>query len=828
MIRPVAIVALLLLAGILPAVWSISSLAAALLTAPALLLVPTGLGLAATYGISGRRPADLTALQALLLAYFVGLFLFILLFVASERFLAEPLRPGVLTGGIWVVALAGWWRMRALLAVPGEAVRPLLIVAVIAGLLVAVRYATTIVIYSDFPVLDLFQRIQFHGGAWEFARNLTLNPFVASSYIPFQQLQLGLFLRLTGVDPLVAEWVWPLVMAPLQIGAFYAFFSGLLPQRRARILAFAVAFAQCGLSNPTNGTIAELASITVLSILLAGTRHDEMHAKAIALRLLALVIGIAIGLTLMKLPLAGAGLASFAMILLFGILMAGARYGLLAAITLLAAVALPFHRGALLFLVLGGATVAAYGYLVLVQQYGGEKVRSFLRGLLIAAMAVAAAMTVRILLLREGQPDAFGLWSFFDLLLMPLAGKSLSVVAVDGDLAPGAGSRIALFELVRAVSPLVVGVVTAYTALLSFPPFRRRWGFSRDEDEARALSLALLFFGLVIVILTGFPFIHRASFLAILLVSGAIAHIFLSTRFDAFASRLLAFALAAYGIVVVAAVYVVAPPGVQPYLERALPVFAVLGIALAAMPFIVRGRLKPWNWRNGAILVLVITAETAASNTYFKRYAFSSQIPPSSGALASFDERDLALARFVADRTNGAEILVSDPKMMAFLRARTGLYPFLASSNLGTVDVAASEELVSLLNTTISERPDPQLCGKLAAMLEAGNSAIYSYGAARHGMSPQSGESVLDALGYDNRMVPSYNGQLAAASNVAMGQRFLIIFDRTTMDWLGDPKDLRYFPVHGPLPSRVIANLDRTFPVHHVFQDTYIAELECK
>src|SRR5690606_3619265 len=134
-------------------------------------------------------------------------------------------------------------------------------------------------IYSDFPVLDLFQRIQFHGGAWEFARNLTLNPFVASSYIPFQQLQLGLFLRLTGADPLVAEWIWPLVMAPLQIGAFYAFFSGLLPQRQARILAFAVAFAQCGLSNPTNGTIAELASITVLSILLAGTRHDETHAR---------------------------------------------------------------------------------------------------------------------------------------------------------------------------------------------------------------------------------------------------------------------------------------------------------------------------------------------------------------------------------------------------------------------------------------------------------------------------------------------------------------------------------------------------------------------
>lgn len=828
MIRPVAIVAVLLLAGIVPAVWSISSLAAALLTAPGLLLVPTGLGLAATYGMSGRRPADLTALQALLLAYFVGLFLFILLFVASERLLAEPLRPGVLTGSIWVVALAGWWRLRALLAVPREAMRPLLIVAVISGLLVAVRYATTIVIYSDFPVLDLFQRIQFHGGAWEFARNLTLNPFVASSYIPFQQLQLGLFLRLTGADPLVAEWIWPLVMAPLQIGAFYAFFSGLLPQRQARILAFAVAFAQCGLSNPTNGTIAELASITVLSILLAGTRHDEAHARAIALRLLALVIGIAIGLTLMKLPLAGAGLASFAMILLCGILMAGTRYGSLAAITLLAAVALPFHRGALLFLVLGGATVAAYGYLVLAQQNAGEKVRRFLRGLLIAVMAVAAAMTARILLLREGQPDAFGLWSFFDLLLMPLAGKSLSVVAVDGDLAPGAGSRIALFEFVRAVSPLVVGVVTAYCALLSFPPFRRCWGVLRDEDEARALSLVLLFFGLVIVILTGFPFIHRASFLAILLVSGAIAHIFLSTRFHAFASRPLAFALAACGIAVVAAVYALASPDVQPYLERALPVFAVLGIALATMPFVGRGRLKPWKWRNGAILVLAITAETAASSTYFKRYAFSSQAPPSSGALASFDERDLALARFIADRTNGREILVSDPKTMAFLRARTGLYPFLASSNLGTVDVAASEELVSLLNTTISERPDPQLCGKLSAMLEAGNSAIYSYGAARHGVSPQSGESVLDALGYDNRMVPSYNGQLAAASNVAMGQRFLIIFDRTTMDWLRDPKDLRYFPVHGPLPSRVIANLDRTFPVHHVFQDTYIAELECK
>ena len=68
---------------------------------------------------------------------------------------------------------------------------------------------------------------------------------------------------------------------------------------------------------------------------------------------------------------------------------------------------------------------------------------------------------------------------------------------------------------------------------------------------------------------------------------------------------------------------------------------------------------------------------------------------------------------------------------------------------------------------------------------------------------------------------------LPRSATMTPGQRYVIIIDRTTLDWLGKPGSLSYFPVHGTLPATVVANLDRAFPVHHVFQDTYIAELEC-
>lgn len=826
--RALAIVALLLLAGVLPVIWPMPSLAAALLTAPSLLLLPTGLGLAACYGVTGRRPADLTALQALLLAYFVGLFLFILLFVASERFLVDAPRPGVLMTALWLAALAGWLRMRALLLVPREAVPPLLLVAAIAGVLVAVRYGSAISIYSDYPVTDLFQRIQFHGGAFEFARNLTLNPFVASSYIPFQQLELGLLLRLTGADPLDAEWIWPLAMAPLQVGVLYAFFSRILAQRRAAIVAFALVLAQSAFSNPTNGAIAELAAITLLSMLLIGDPRAGGLGRAVLLRLPALAAGIVMGLALLKMPLEGAGLAAVVMVLLGGILASGCRHGLLAAIALLAAVALPFHRGALLYVVLGGASVGAYWCLLYFQEAGGKKVRQLLRGLFLVAVAIAGAMAVRILLLSESQADAFGLWRLFDLLLVPLAGKSLSVVAIDGDLAPGAGSRVALFELARMASPLIVGAATAYFALLSVPAFRRRWGFLDKDAERQTLAQMLVVFGLVILILTGFPFIHRAGFLVTLLASAALANVFLSTRLGADGSRAFTLLFAFYAVAVVVAIYLGAPDDAQPYLWRALPVFVALGVLLAPLPFLRLGNPANVGWRTAMVLVLAVAAEVAMSNAYFKPYAFHRQTPPSHGALASFDESDLALAKFVADHADGTEVLISSPKTMTFLRARTGLSPFLASSNLNTVDVSAREKLALLLGAMVSGRPDPQVCATLTAMLEAGGSGIYSYAVARRRQPGQNGKAVLDALGYDNRLVPSYNARLAAAPKVAIGQRFLIIVDRTTMDWLEDPVTLRYFPVHGPLGTATVANLDRAFPRHHLFRDTYIGELECK
>ncbi len=713
-----------------------------------------------------------------------------------------------------------------------------MVFATVIGLLVAIRYGYSLVIYSEFPITDLFQRVQFHGGAWEFARNLELNPFVAASYIPYQQLQLGLLLRLTGADPLVAEWVWPITMAPLQAAVIYAFFSQIFPQRRAGILASALALTQLDLSNPTNGTLAELASITVLSLVLSCNHRGNRRGRELVICSIAIIAGIVVGLALNRLPLeiviaVTAGLLVFSRISAFS-----ARLGLFAPVLTLSAVTIPFHRGALLYLALGVAAVLAYKYLVSVRAFSQRRIKQIMRILLVIIVAAVAAMVVIILVFdRAAHSDTFGLFWIFDLFLIPLAGKSLALVAGDGDLAPGVGGRVALFELGRSVSPLVMCVITSYSMLQSIPAFRNRWFFSREGTDRHILAQVLVVFGLVALILTGFPFIHRAGFLVTLLASAAATNIFLSIRFDHAKAAIAAGLTIAYAFVIVAGAYLAAPAHVHPYLARAVWIFAILGVGMAASMLIPARSLAAWRWKVGAVLILSVSAEVALVTTYFKPYAFDNQPPPAEGAYSSFDRRDLALADFINEQGDQSEILVSDPKSMTFIRARTGLYPLLSTSNLDTVAPVPRSRLVSLLSGVVSEGED-ETCADLMELLNRGASAIYNYEKARR-TGGGNGKTVLAALGYDNRLVPAYNPAQGGAEEVAIdalkgppgeypGQKFLVIVRQETMEWLASPEILHYFPEHKPLSPATLANLSRKLPDHQMFENTYIAELTCR
>lgn len=834
MTRTTVAAVLMLIICIVPVIWPMPSLAAVLLTAPALLLLPAGFGLFLLYGFSNLNPERLTKIQTLLLAYFFGLFVLILIFVASERFLGKASRPDLLIFAMWCLSLVGLLRLRTLFEIPHNAGRKILVFTAIVGLLVATRYVYSLAIYSEFPIVDLFQRVQFHGGAWEFARNLELNPFVAASYIPYQQLQLGLVLRLTGADPLVAEWIWPIAMAPLQAAAIYALFSQIFPQRRACILASALALTQLGLSNPTNGTLAELASITLISLALSRDYRINRFGGEMAIRSIAIIVGVILGFALNRLPLEivlilTSGLLVFNRIAAFSL-----PLGLFVPILSLSAVTIPFHRGALLYLALGTAAAMSYKCLVSTGTFSQKRIMQILRIFVVTIVAFVAAMVGSVLLFdKTPHSDTFGLFWIFDIFLIPLTGKSLALVAGDGDLAPGVGARVALFELGRTVSPLVVCVIASYLILQSVPTFRNRWFFPREGTNRHIMAQVLVVFGLISLILTGFPFIHRAAFLVTILASATATNIFLSIRFDQKKAAIASTLTTAYAVVLVVAAYILAPGHVHPYLDRALSVFVILGIAVCASLVVPARNLAEWRWKIGAILVLSVGVEVALVTTYFKSYAFNNQPPPPTGAYSSFDRRDLRLADFVSARIDRSDIVVSDPKTMTFIRARTGLYPLLSTSNLDTVAPNQRSRLVSLLGGIVSGEKD-STCADLMALLDTGASAIRNYDNARE-LSGKSGKSVLAALGYDNRLIPTYNpdleriaaAQLKAVVDREATQKFLIIVGQATMDWLDNPETLHYFPEHRPLAPTTRAKLQQRLPDHQMFENTFIAELTC-
>lgn len=807
-------------------------MAAVLITAPNLLLLPLGFGLFLLFNTCGLKLYPLTRIQTLLFAYFVGLFVIILFFVASERYFGKYSRPDILIFPIWCLSLLGLLRLRRLFVVSRDAWRQILVFIAIAGSLTVVRYCYSLVIYSQFPVTDLFQRVQFHGGAWEFSRNLELNPFVAASYIPYQQLQLGLLLRLTGADPLVAEWIWPIAMAPLQAAAIYALFSKLFSQRRACLLASAIALSQLSLTNPTNGTMAELASVTLMSFLLSRAQPTTSPRSNFAIKWGAISGGILLGLALNRLPLEIVLLSAAGLLVLNRIALSSTHLSLFAPLLTLSAVTLTFHRGALLYVVLGTTAVMGYKYLVSTTLFSQARNMQILRVSVVTIFAVVAVTAGTVLVIgKTAQTDTFGLFWIFDIILIPLTGKSLALVAGDGDLAPGVGARVALFELARAVSPFLLFIITSYSILKCIPLFRNYRSFSLDARDRHVLTQALITFVIISLILTGFPFIHRAAFLVTLLVSASATNIFLSIRFNRTNAIVALTLVTAYAMVVVAGAYVVAPHRVEPYLDRASSIFIMLGVTLAVVLLIPVVGLARRRWKLGGILVLCIATEIALVTTYFKSYAFNNQPPPSAGPYASFDKRDLALAEFVNKYIDQSDVIVSDPKTMTFIRARTGRYSLLSTSNLDTVSPNQRSTLVSLMRRIVSGETEA-ICNDLMTTLDKGASSIRNYDHARE-ITSFSGKSVLARLGYDNRLVPSYDPELKTISPEELfakssPQTFVIIVSHATIDWLESPETLRYFPRHERLAASTLTKLYQTFPDHMMFDETLIAELICR
>lgn len=783
--------------GLLPPV------AAAALAAPYVLLVPVGVGLCACFGWRASVPPGIGRVQALLVAWFVGALLVIFAFVLLERHGLTGRFADLALAFFCVLAAAGLLRLRRAFELDLAAVRRVRLVALVALPAILLQYAAEIPVYSDFPVLDLFQRTHFHKGALEFAKYSVLNPFVADSYVPFQQLLLGLLARGAGVDPLVAEWTLPLAMTPLQVGAIYAVAVRITRSDAQLALAAGLFLAMSSVTNPTNGQLAAFGALLLFS-LLPNPVSEDVKLRDQVIAVFFILVAIAAGIALGRLPVV-AGFAAFAAVVgLASMPHANAAIARTAIIVLVVITVLPFHRAAMLFLPL---VLLIQLILTLFFPLCVKKGAKLPAGILLGLSVLTLGMAGHIILRGGLQPeDEFGLWPLFDYALKPLAGKSMAYAKVDYDLAAGAGGRIALFEVARLFSCFcaLVAAMLCCRVILSRATASRQ---SADLASGEASGVALLAVCLLViaVTLTGFPFAHRGAFLVAALLAIATAMLLLTPAFDT--QRRSPVAIAAIAVLLVYAGFLLtfASPvqlrRAEPFFERVAPLLALLlcsGLALFLW----------YLWKKSSIhlalaLVAAVLFETNISRAYFKPYAFSNQTPPLNAAFSHFGHQELATADAIASKLTADTVLVSDPKTMALLGARTGLSPLVSFSNINTMLADTREVLASLLRAGARGAADDALCARLREVTDSYASAQFNYERALRIM--KSGDEALRQLGYSRALLPrsSASPRFSIKANGLEGepetypderQRFAVVISPDTLDWLDHPLHPSYFP----------------------------------
>ncbi len=806
---PPAIIALYYAVALLAGVGGMPPLGATVLSAPLFVLLPTGLGLFLLGAIAARVPQPLARMQVLLLAYLVGAAVLVHAYVLAERFGVLAANANSIFAVAYALSLSGFVRFRAILTFDVAARKALWLFALIALPVLGFQYLTQMGNWADFPVFDLFQRVHFHKGALEFARFDRLNPFVADSYIPFQQVHLGLLVKYFGFDPLLGEWVLPLVTEPLRFASYYVVVMRLNMTPASRVLGLGLCLAWASSSNPTNGEIVAIAILLLIS-LLAPTGSKNRYRLG--------VFGMVVGL-----PLVVAGSKWLydqpAHVMHHGrlVVAAGSKWlygqpiwgpflvlllmvptawrwanvnkplaGLLAgAIAII--IILPFHRASLMLVGLALVTILV---LALVDHLlRSEKDERWSKRMLALAISLGVlAVVMAGVVLSEiglGRHDEFGLWPMFDTVMSTVLGKGI----YSEDVLPGLGGKTALFELGRSISVLAVGLVAYLFGrhfLRLFPgsaaiPMGRSPGLSENpdvQDYKSVLGFLVVALALMVLILTGFPFIHRAAFLPAVFINIVLAEIVVSLcqRSKKGQVRSLLYGLgAAMGLffLVIGFVNHARPLlDAKPYLDEVMPGLLGLGMAFAlfvSLPWVRNAAQRHRMLLPALMLGTAMLAEKTIVTAFFRPYAYNHEVPGKGQPIAFFDTGELAVADYVARTAPSDGILLSDPYTLSLVRARTGLNGAVSYSNLDTLSLKNKEGLLRVMRLLAVGEESGAICGAIAEMLVGGSSSELNYAllVQRQGM----GRKAMQDLGYRNalaaRQVSSDSAATAAIATVA-------------------------------------------------------------
>ncbi|MDA9413435.1 MULTISPECIES: hypothetical protein [Bradyrhizobium] len=712
--------------------------------------------------------------------------------------------------------------------------------------------------FSSFPYGDIGADVHWMKTAQEYADSGVINPYAAQSYVDLRSALAGSLAGTLGLDLLRFSWTYRFFSILFFLLASYAFVQGIYSTSPRKWIAFFFAATGNAVVLMTNGSLAVASSVVFLGVLMSNSKRTATELSTRSVLPLAVIAGATLLLAFafnnntLVLALLMAGL------LVVRILSNTEKYaGLVLLGWIWPATLLLAHRGSFLFV----PTVLASWllYLAIVRMISAWPSASIatLRFLSFALPLIIGGIVVCVAGMRFGYIPQMSANDTFSSITGLILGRR-----IEGgeELFLGSGPQVATIELGRAMGPLFTICITLGVAWWSMtrPVFRGPSGTIGPQSEGFATLVWswIAGCGLMLAVLSGFPFLYRISTIIMSLFTITAAETFCQLLIDFRPSRyrrvLIAATITLFATALVVLIYAFAwradlPfAGYQAFL-RPTEIAGIVLLTILALSTLARSR-RIYVYGLVGVVGLGVAVDRIGLSGIVRSYSYGA-LPDRTAVVSHYNADDLEVARWLRDNLRKG-IILSDPYTMGIVQAVTGAPAAYLFSNLDTVNEAVAKRTKSVVRTMLQPAEGRQrledACSLIAPLVGAINSETFFQmrrADALGGMMrsvrtvtaplPETAQPSADA---GASVIPELSGEEAKSTiqNILEAGdnawNLVAIITPRTIAWthLAADQRLSYFPPVEPLEPAVIDAL-RTgpFPVLFANRQAAVVRIPC-
>jgi len=591
--------------------------------------------------------------------------------------------------------------------------------------------------FSSFPYGDIGADVHWMKTAQEYADSGVINPYAAQSYVDLRSALAGSLAGTLGLDLLRFSWTYRFFSILFFLLASYTFVQGIYPASPRKWIAFFFAATGNAVVLMTNGSLAVASSVVFLGLLM---RNAGRNANGLPTRSALLLTAVA-GATLLLafsfnnntlvLALLMAGLFTVRILSSTGRDAGVLFLGCIWPATLLLA-----HRGSFLFVptILGCWLL----YLAIVRMNSAWPSPSIavLRFLSFALPLIIAGIVACIVGMRFGYIPSTSPNDTFSSVTGLLLGRR-----IEGgeELFLGSGPQIAAIELGRAMGPLLAICITLGVAWwwMTRPVLRSPSGAIGPQTE-RFVTLVWSWIagcGLMLAVLSGFPFLYRISTIIVSLLTITATEVFCQLLIDFSPPRyrrvLVAAAVTLLTTALVVSVYAfawrtdLAFARYQAFL-RPTEIAGIVLLTMLALSTLARSR-GVYVYSLVGVVGLGMAIDKVGLSGIVRSYSYGA-LPDGTTVISHYNSEDLEVARWARDHLRKG-IILSDPYTLGMVQAITGAPAAYLFSNLDTVNEAVAKRTKSVVHTIVQPTEGRQrlesTCSLIAPLVGAINSEAF-------------------------------------------------------------------------------------------------------